>query len=124
MLDSMHMLDVLRERGYTPQDDAPPPEGWFDLVATGPAGQASVRAVLTSEDGCEIHVFNRYGACAWSARFLGAPGTVFDAALQAAEREVYEAAGIGWPCAVCSTVQAAHVIDVRPGGHGYTPWKG
>jgi hypothetical protein len=82
MIGSMHVLDVLRERGYFPRDDTPPREGWFDLALPG----GTVRAILTPEDGCEIHLFERH-ACAWSVRFTNAPGAVFLATLDAAEAE-------------------------------------
>lgn len=116
----MHVLDVLRERGYTPRDDAPPSESWFDLAITGPAGRATVRAILTPEDGCEIHVFDRYGASESSARFSGAPAAVFLTTLEAAEREAFEAAGIDWPCSVCDVTRDTHPLG---GSHGYTPWR-
>ncbi len=83
MIDSMHVLDVLRERGYVPQDDADAGEGWFDLTA----GRATVRAVLTPEDGNEVYLFTGPMVCEWSVRFYGAPGAVFLATLDAAERE-------------------------------------
>jgi hypothetical protein len=84
MIDSMHVLDVLRERGYVPQDDAAPGEGWFDL--TTPGGM-TVRAVLSqSERWAWVHLFSGQGVV-WSARFSGAPGAVLLATLDAAERE-------------------------------------
>ena len=83
MIDSMHVLDVLRQRGYVPQDDADAGEGWFDLTA----GRVTVRAILTEDGDAEIHLFTGPFVCQWSVRLSGAPGAVFLATLDAAERE-------------------------------------
>lgn len=84
MIDSMHVLDVLRERGYEPHDvPGRQAETWFDLHVSG----TRVRAILTPERGCQIHLFRDGWALAWSVRFDGAPGAVFLATLDAAEAE-------------------------------------
>jgi hypothetical protein len=85
MIDSMHVLDVLQKRGYVPQDDASEGEGWFDRSF----GRFTVRAVLSNEDNdSEIILFtDRNYVIVWSAEFRGAPGAVFLATLDAAEKE-------------------------------------
>ena len=87
MIDSMHVLDVLRERGYVPQDDADAGKGWGELWFDHRFGAATVRAVLTPEDENEVYLFTGPMVCEWSVRFSGAPGAVFLATLDAAEHE-------------------------------------
>lgn len=85
MIGSMHVQDVLQQRGYMPQDDPDAGEGWFDLAL----GRYTVRAVLSdSSDDSEIVLLtDRSYVTAWSVRFWGAPGAVFLATLDAAEAE-------------------------------------
>jgi hypothetical protein len=84
MIDSMRVLDVLRERGYMPLDDADLGEGWFDY----PAGRHTVRAVLRDDgEGGEVVTLTEHGTTEWAVEVRGAPGAVFLAILDAAERE-------------------------------------
>jgi hypothetical protein len=84
MIDSMHVLDVLQQRGYVPHDDPDAGEGWFDLAI----GRRIVRAVLTDDGDAEIVLLtDRAYVTEWSVQFRGAPGAVFLATLDAAEAE-------------------------------------
>ena len=104
MRDGMHVLDVLRERGYVPQEGAAPGESWFDLAVRAEPAQlrefghtpvvATVRAVLSvSEHWGWIHLFAGRGACVQSMRFMNAAGAVFLATLDATEAEARTMAG-------------------------------
>ena len=78
-----HIFDILQSRGYTPQDNEPPLESWFDL----PIGDATVRLVLTS-DSAAVHMFGAHMVNEWSVPFSDStPAAVILATLRAAENE-------------------------------------
>lgn len=88
MTDTMHLLDLLRERSYEPQEDAPPREGWFDK----PYPSGTLRMVLTADEA-QLIAFDAHMCVEWDARFpVGVPLPVILAALTAAEREYAAAA--------------------------------
>lgn len=84
MRDSMHILDVLRERDYEPQEDAKPDEAWLDhKTADGSGG--SVRVVMNDSEVI-VFQFDRYGVHQWEATFSdGAPSALIITAIKAAE---------------------------------------
>jgi hypothetical protein len=94
MIDSMHVLDVLRKRGYVPQDDADAGENWFDRNF----GVATVRTILAGNDGvtgftrAEIYLFIGPVVHEWHVSFTDAPQAVILATLDAAEAQAREIA--------------------------------
>lgn len=104
MIDSMHVLDVLRTRGYTPQDEAVRGETWFDLR---PGQRTTVRVVLQDDGEAAVMAFTGASyAPRWTVRLnADTPGEVLIAVLELAEGE----ARPGTRC----TVQA--VIDTMRG---------
>ena len=85
MPESMHLLEMLERRGYRPQDDARPGEGWFDQAYRG----TTVRVVLClAGNEAMIVLFDEHMTAEWRARFDdGTPSAVILGALRAAELE-------------------------------------
>ena len=89
MPDSMHLLEVLQNRGYQPHDNAAPGEGWFDRRY--PSSTLRVVLGLTSNE-TTIVLFAAHMAQEWRARFDGGtPSPVILAALRAAEIDAGDA---------------------------------
>lgn len=79
------LLDHLQEAGYMPDGDPLRIGDWYDLVVSG---TGAVRAVIgrPGEGDVNIHGFDKFGACEWSARFSpGTPESVIIGTLEAAE---------------------------------------
>lgn len=79
------VLDHLMTAGYEPEEGRPARE--LACILTAP-GVGSVRVVVA--DDVEVHAFDRYMSCRWSARLSNAPGAVVLAVLEGAERELAE----------------------------------
>jgi hypothetical protein len=90
-LDMREILDVLRERGYEPQDA--PYADLFDLIASG-AGSVRVVAYRGSKPSLRVVALDKFGMHRWNLR-LGPdiPLPVFLAVLGAAEAELSALAG-------------------------------
>ena len=85
----MRVLDVLRERGYVPQDGAKAGEDWFD----NPFGMARVRVILTDSEWGVYVLTGPVGV--WAVRSVAAvPFGAFLDILDAAEREAGAAGGL------------------------------
>jgi len=84
----MHVLDVLRQRGYIPQDDPDESEAWYDLRQETAGSRHTVRAILHDEGEAHVLLFAGPYIAEWQAHFTpGTPGPVFLAVLDAAEKE-------------------------------------
>jgi hypothetical protein len=79
------LIDHLMDAGYDPdEDDITSMSLTANLVVSG---IGSVRVIRTPGE-TEVHAFDQYMNCRWSARFASAPDTIVIAALEAAEWEL------------------------------------
>jgi hypothetical protein len=83
MTGTMTLLDVLQERGFTPDESG---ADWFDLPT---ASGHMVRAELDDTD-VNVHVLTGNGCCCWSVRLSGGtPATVVAAVIDLAITHAY-----------------------------------
>ena len=79
-----NLIDHLQEQGYDPQD-ASRGEEWYDLTASG-TGTIRVCIDPGDEYRIDVHFFDKFMACEWSATFSpGAPHAAVLAVIEAGE---------------------------------------
>jgi hypothetical protein len=78
------LIDHLMDAGYEPDDSTTGQTMAADLIVSG---IGSVRCIRTCGEA-EVHAFDQYMNCRWSARFASAPDTIVIGALEAAEWEL------------------------------------
>jgi hypothetical protein len=85
-------MDHLQEQGYEPQD-ATDSGDWYDLIVSG---IGTVRVCVYPDDGyrVDIHTFDAYMICEWSATLsLGTPDAAVIAVIGAAESQLADRRG-------------------------------
>jgi hypothetical protein len=89
VIDSMRVLEVLGERGYSRHDDITDGEAWFEATFERAAGTVTVRAVLQDDGGSAIDLFSGPGYThEWRVTFdPGTPGRIILAVLDGAQHE-------------------------------------